>query len=201
MQHMTSIVMLALVLGSHGSAGAGTELAPASGIIDGINAGCAVDQSIYNNFNIPWIAIPYTPSLTYALDRIEFVHGENRGIGSGTVRFQVRADSLGAPETGVLTEGQHALSPIVTWQGSDVPPMLLNQGLHYWVVLAPVLGSQASIGDVFNCPRLPWSTSNDGRTWTPVVTSVYEGWMVRFFGTPVSAVRGTTWAVVKILYR
>jgi hypothetical protein len=201
MRYTRGAVLIALVMSSHESAGAGPMPAPAFGVVDGINVGCAVDQSIYYNFNFPWYAIPYTPSFDYTLGRIEFLHGENNGIGSGTVRFQVRVDSLGAPARAALTSGQNALSPIVTWQGSDVPPIMVSQSLHYWIVLAPVLGSQASIGDAFFCPLIPWSISNDGVHWTPTARSVDSGWMVRFFDTTQSPIRGMTWAVVKTLYR
>lgn len=182
--------------------GAASVAAPTSEIVDGVDRGCLLATGTYYNLAIPWCGIPYTPSLTFILDRIEFDHGQRSVYASGLVSFQVRPDSLGAPGRQVLTQGQHDLNATVGWQGADVPPLQLNQGQPYWIALKPVLGSQASVGDQsVPCQRYNWYLSQDGVDWTPSVPTASLAWMVRFYGTPITAIHTATWASVKALYQ
>lgn len=199
---MRSVRSAVVCFGAMTVIGAAGVAAPTSSIVDGVNQGCLLATGTYYNFDIPWWGIPYTPSLTYLLDRIEFDHGQRSVYASGLVLFQMRPDSLGAPGSQVLTQGQHDLVAVVGWQGADVSPIQVNQGQPYWIALKPVPGSQASIGDqLVPCPRYNWYKSQDGISWTPSVPSNSIAWMVRFYGTPITALHAATWTAVRALYR
>jgi hypothetical protein len=148
----------------------------------------------------------YACSVTYDIDRIEFIHGDcGLGTGIGTVRIEVRTAGLSAEfplNTTILTSGEYEQVAEITFQGADLPPVRLTPGF-YWIVLAPVVPSQTSKSDpvydgdwVYMC-----YSDDDGATWTCPEPNAGSLWIAHFFGTRIVSVERNIWAGIKLLYR
>jgi len=158
---------------------------------EGLNPDVPVEDSrIYGS---TWYALPYTPSVTYLIDRVEFIHGE----ATGTIDIQIRPDNGGVPSNTILTQGSHPLQQAVGFQGADMPPAELTAGTPYWVVFQAPLNSQASVGG--GGIKLPFLYGSDGTTWH--LNAPHESWIARFFGDIPIAVTPVTWGNVKARYR
>ena len=160
--------------------------------VEGLNPDVPVEDTRHYAAN--WFALPYTPSISYCIDRVEFIHGE----ATGTVTIQVRADQGGVPSTTVLTQGTHELAEQVGFQGADMPPAQLTAGTLYWIVLAPIFGSQGSIGAHGAGVEISYYYSADGVSWDG--TAATEVWIARFYGDTCSLTERTNWGAVKRLF-
>lgn len=164
-----------------------------SPFIEGINPNVAVDDSrVYAAF---WFALPYTPSVSYSIDRVEFIHGE----GTGTVDIQVRTDNSGAPSNTILTQGSHQLQLPVGFQGADMPPAMLTAGTKYWVVVQVVNSTQGSVGLHGQGTEIAYFYGPDGTTWNGGAPT--EVWIARFYGTVSTPATRSTWGELKARYR
>lgn len=158
---------------------------------EGLNPDVSVDDiRIYGDL---WYALPYTPSVSYGIDRVELIHGD----GTGTIRIEIRADNEGVPSNTILTHGEHQLQQLVGFQGADMTPVELTAGTPYWVVLRVPLNSQASVGG--GGVPITFLYGSDGMTWH--LFAPPEVWIARFFGDIPSAVSPMTWGNVKARYR
>lgn len=164
-----------------------------SPFIEGLNANVPVDDA--RVYAALWFALPYTPSVSYLIDRVEFIHGE----GTGLVTIQIRTDNGGVPSTNILTQGSHELMPPVGFQGADMPPTMLIAGVPYWVVLNVVVPSQGSVGLHDAGTEIAYFYSDDGTTWNG--DAVTEVWIARFYGDATVPVEETSWGQIKGLYR
>jgi hypothetical protein len=160
--------------------------------------GWNVDEPIEEGriYAVMCFAYPYQPGLNYWLDRVEFIAGE----GTGTVSIEIRADDgSGYPTGPVLASGSYEQVDTMSWQGADLSPcVFVEQGVTYWVVLQPIVGSRTSTADMGTAITHLWS--GDCVTWEGPTTSLY--WMAKFFGgLQPSATDLGTWGAVKALYR
>jgi hypothetical protein len=155
-------------------------------------------------YNHALYALRFVVNHTYDIDRIEFIHGHCCfGTGTGTVRVEVRTIGTNAympSSTSILTSGEYEQVAAIGFQGADLPPVRLLPGF-YWVVFAPVVGSQASISDpIYDGDWIYMCYSDDGgSTWTCPTPNAGSLWIARFCGTPVSVER-STWGGIKVLY-
>jgi len=171
----------------------------ASEFIEGFNPYHPVSSGCYGHALYAW---RYSANATYDIDRIEFIHGDcGLGTGTGTVRIEVRTDA-GLPSTNILTSGEYEQVAEIGFQGADLPPVRLIVGHFYWIVLAPVVPSQASISNpVYDGEWVYMCYSDDGgSTWTCPTPNAGSLWIARFYGTRVVSVERSTWGGIKELY-
>ena len=163
----------------------------------GARAACQGDLS--RHYDLPdWYAIPYTPSATTTIDRIEFFHGG----ATGTVLIQVRTDVGGAPSSRVLSSGSYEQSATIEFQGAQIPPVMLVAGVPYWIVFTPIASSQMSVGLPGTGVLMPYDVSVNGSAWSPAPET--EIWIASFQSEATSvppAKFGMTFGLVKSLYR
>jgi hypothetical protein len=158
---------------------------------EGLNPGVPVEDS--RIYGASWYALPYTPSVTYRIERVEFIHGE----ATGTIDIQIRPDNSGVPSNTILTQGSHELQQAVGFQGADMSPVELTAGTPYWVVFHAPLNSQASVGG--GGLKIEFLYGSDGTTWH--LRAPAESWIARFFGDIPIAVTPMTWGDLKARYR
>ena len=158
---------------------------------EGLNPDVSVDD--IRRYGVSWYALPYTPSVSYRIDRVEFIHGE----GTGTIKIEIRTDNGGVPSNTILTHGEHQLQESVGFQGADMTPAELTAGTPYWVAFQVPLNSQASVGG--GGVRIEFLWGSDGMTWH--LRAPTEVWIARFFGDIPTAITPMTWGNVKARYR
>ena len=71
-----------------------------------------------------------------------------------------------------------------------MPPAQLTAGTLYWIVLAPIFGSQGSIGAHGAGVEISYYYSADGVSWDG--TAATEVWIARFYGDTCSLTERTT---------
>ena len=159
--------------------------------------GWNVDQPFHGGWTYaaPCHGPEYVAGTTYTLERIEVMAGEI----TGTVTIEIRADDgSGCPTGEVLTSGSFEQVTELGWQGCDMePPVLIDGGVTYYMMLMPVVDSPASFAA--EGVIIPHCWSWDCSVWEGPSESFY--WMAKFFGSPPVADENTSWTRVKALYR
>ena len=137
----------------------------------------------------------YTPSVSYALERIEFHAG---GIGGPVTVSLLEDDGSGEPTGAVLGTVSYEESATHGWQGDNlVPPVSVTAGTLYYIEYQVVVDADAStaasgvlIPHLWSYGCVAWDGPGNG-----------ERWMVRFYGEPQSPVETSGWGRIKSLYR
>ncbi|MFN7145875.1 MAG: putative metal-binding motif-containing protein, partial [Myxococcota bacterium] len=106
------------------------------------------------------LGMAYTPDASVDVGRVEVFTGE----GTGTNRVSVWTDVGGAPDT-EIAGGSWDMDRANGWQGADLDACVpLEAGVTYWLVWAPINGSQATWDT--SGERVRYRGSYDGgRSW------------------------------------
>lgn len=124
-----------------------------------------------------WYALQYTPSVSYALKKVELM----AGTGTGPFVVQLRPDNgTGYPSSTVLRQVTFNMANTVSWQGAEFATSYqVSAGTPYWIVFQPVANSRASVATTGTAVTYCWDSFADGTgDWD------YKGttsWMARFY--------------------
>jgi len=124
-----------------------------------------------------WYGIPYTPSITYPLKKVELMAGG----GTGTFIVQLRTDSGGYPSSTILRHVAFTMSNTRTWQGAEFDTAYkVTAGVQYWIVFQPVAGSYCSFATSGTLITHVWDDLADGTGDWDFKDAVYP-WMAKFY--------------------
>jgi subtilisin family serine protease len=136
-------------------------------------------STLYTYTDASWYALQYTPSISYALKKVELM----AGLGTGPFVVQLRADNgSGYPSSTVLRQVTFNLANTSgTWQGAEfATSYMVNAGTPYWIVFQPVKNSRASVAtsgtNVIHC----WDYFGDGTGDWDYKAASYP-WMAKFY--------------------
>jgi thermitase len=127
-----------------------------------------------------WYGLQYTPSISYALKKVELM----AGLGTGPFVVQLRPDNgTGYPSSTVLRQVTFSLANTNgTWQGAEFPTSYqVTAGTPYWIVFQPVPTSRTSFAtlgtgiNVIHC----WDTFDNGTGWDG--KGAMFPWMAKFY--------------------
>jgi hypothetical protein len=126
-----------------------------------------------------WYGLQYTPSISYALKKVELM----AGLGTGPFVVQLRPDNgTGYPSSTVLRQVTFNMVNTTSWQGAEfATSYMVNADTPYWIVFQPVPSSRASFAtlgtgtNVIHC----WDTFDNGTGWDG--KGAMFPWMAKFY--------------------